>query len=343
METVAGIISDAPSSVHLMHEQSLMDLADRQSLMRLTNPPNLTIDPEAMGGARHEGPSSARPEIPGYRFVRLLGQGGMGVVFEAIQESLERPVAIKVISQSYSNEESRRRFLTEARALAAVPHPNIVAVYDFGEREGAPYLVMEYCPGGSLSQRLGGTPMSSQPAASLMGQIALGVQAAHTAGILHRDLKPGNILFTADGTPKITDFGLARLGERSAGATMIGAVMGTPSYMSPEQAQGLSDLGPTTDVYSLGATLYECLTGRPPFRSESVMDTLMKVMSEDPVSPRQLVPNVPRDLEAICLRCLQKDPTKRYASAEELAADLERVATGEPIATRSRRRWWPFG
>jgi serine/threonine protein kinase len=339
-EMASGIISDPPSSVHLMREQSLMELAGRESLVPLTGDPGHTFDPAATGGVSPAMSPSARIDIPGYRFVKELGRGGMGVVFEAIQESLERPVAIKIISHSYASEESRRRFLTEARALAAVPHPNIVAVYDFGDRDGAPYLVMEYCPGGSLSQRLGGTPMNPRTATALMSQIATGVAAAHAAGILHRDLKPGNILFSADGTPKITDFGLARLTERTTHDTLAGAVMGTPSYMSPEQAQGHADLGPTTDVYSLGATLYECLTGRPPFRSESVIDTLMKVMSEDPVPPRQLVPNVSRDLEAICLRCLQKDPARRYAGAEELAADLERF-DAEP--TRAKRRWWPFG
>ena len=238
--------------------------------------------------------------------------------------------------------------MTEGRVLGAIQHPNVVAVYEFGEASGIPYLAMEFCPGGSLDARLRNAPLPAHEAAALVEQLARGVAAAHAVGVLHRDLKPANVLFAADGTPKLTDFGLARRDDGEPGATIMGMVLGTPSFMAPEQARGeTKEIGVAVDVYGLGAILYCCLTGRPPFRSESTTDTLMKVLHEEPVPPRRLVPSVPRDLEAVCLNCLRKEPTQRYPQAAELAAALRQCLGNEAAPNRARRRsgwrWWPFG
>jgi serine/threonine-protein kinase len=197
-------------------------------------------------------------------------------------------------------------------------HPNIVQVHEVGEQDGMPFFSLEYLEGGSLANRLEGTPWPARKAAELVETLARAMQAAHDKGIIHRDLKPANILLTADGTPKITDFGLAKRLD-SAGQTQTGAIMGTPSYMAPEQAGGKGkEVGPAADVYALGAILYELLTGRPPFKAETPLDTVLQVVSEEPVAPTQLNAKVPRDLETICLKCLHKEPTKRYASAPSL-------------------------
>jgi tetratricopeptide (TPR) repeat protein len=227
------------------------------------------------------------------------------------------------------------RFRTEAEAIARLQHPHVVQIYEVGEHDGLPYLALEFVVGGSLSQRLDGTPLPARQAASLVETLAHTVHAAHQRGLIHRDLKPANVLLTAEGTPKVSDFGLAKLLDSGAGPTATGEVLGTPSYMAPEQAESKSSaVGPATDIYALGAILYELLTGRPPFRAATALETMMQVVHEEPVPPRRLQSSTPRDLETICLKCLQKEMKKRYATAETLAEDLRRFAAGQPILAR---------
>jgi serine/threonine protein kinase len=277
----------------------------------------------------------AGPQVPGYEILGELGRGGMGVVYRARQTSLNRLVALKmVLTGGHAGQAELARFRTEAEAVAQLQHPNVVQIYEVGDHCGLPYFALEYCDGGSLEKQLAGTPLAARPAAQLVETLARAVQAAHRQGIIHRDLKPANVLLTADRTPKITDFGLAKKLE-AAGQTASGAILGTPSYMAPEQAGGKTrEVGPAADVYALGAILYELLTGRPPFKAATPLDTMLQVLSDEPVSPRRLQPKVPRDLETICLKCLAKDPPKRYGSAEDLAADLGRFLTGLPIRAR---------
>jgi serine/threonine-protein kinase len=293
-----------------------------------------------------EGP--ALPRVPGYEVDAVLGRGGMGVVFRARHIRLNRVVALKMaLAGAYAEPRERERFQREAEAVAALRHPNVVQVYDVDEVDGRPYFTMEYVEGGSLSQKLAGTPQPAGPAAALLAALAAAVRAAHATGIVHRDLKPANILLTADGTPKVTDFGLARRLDGGPGLTRTGVALGTPSYMAPEQVDGESDaVGPATDVYALGAILYELLTGRPPFRAETSAETLRQVRFEDPVPPSRLNATVPRDLETICLHCLHKEPARRYPSAAALADDLERFQGGRPIQARPLglgARLWRWG
>jgi tRNA A-37 threonylcarbamoyl transferase component Bud32/DNA-directed RNA polymerase subunit RPC12/RpoP len=277
--------------------------------------------------------SEARPSggVLGYEILGELGRGGMGVVYKARHTKLGRLVALKMILVAeHAGPEERARFQTEAEAVARLQHPNIVQIHEVGEQDGRPFFSLEFCAGGSLEKKLGGVPLPPQEAARLARTLALAIHAAHEAGVVHRDLKPANVLLTKNGTPKITDFGLAKkLGE--AGQTATGAVMGTPSYMAPEQAGGKSkEIGLHTDVYALGALLYELLTGRPPFRAATSLDTILQVVSDEPVPPRILQKKTPRDLETICLKCLQKEPRQRYASARALAEDLGRFLAGDP-------------
>jgi serine/threonine-protein kinase len=271
----------------------------------------------------------------------LLGHGGMGVVYKAWHLRLQRPVALKMLlAGAYAQPTERERFLREAEAVAALHHPNIVPVYDAGEADGRPYFTMELVEGGSLAEQIRGVPQPARQAAALVATLAEAVHAAHQSGIVHRDLKPGNILLTRDGTPKVTDFGLARRLEGNGGLTLSGAPLGTPSYMAPEQARGdKKAIGPATDVYALGAILYELLTGRPPFRAATSAATLHQVVTEEPIPPARLNPQVPRDLATICLKGLHKEPGRRYASARELADDLRRFLNDEPIRARSPGRW----
>jgi serine/threonine-protein kinase len=269
----------------------------------------------------------------------------MGVVYLAKQSALNRDVALKmVLAGGHASIAERIRFLAEAEAVAAVQHPGIVQVFDFGTHAGQPFFALEYLPGGSLADSLQKALPEPKAAAALIEKLARAVHAAHEKGIIHRDLKPSNILLAADGSPKVTDFGLARKADSGSGLTQTGAILGTPSYMSPEQASGNHDrTGPTTDVYALGAILYECLTGRPPFRAATAIDTVMQVVKEDPVPPGRLVPKLPGDVETICLKCLEKDPAKRYSSAKELADDVGRFLNGESIVARpisSVERGW---
>jgi serine/threonine protein kinase len=275
------------------------------------------------------------PTLPGYEILRELGRGGMGVVYLARHLRLHRVVALKMIlAGAHAGLEQLERFRTEAEAIARLQHPHIVQIHEVGEQAGLPFLSLEFCPDGSLEKKLQGTPLVPKEAAALVEKLAHAMHAAHGKGVIHRDLKPANVLLAEDGAPKITDFGLAKkLGE--AGQTASGAVLGTPSYMAPEQAGSKSkELGPACDVYALGAILYECLTGRPPFKAATPLDTILQVLSDEPVPVTQLNRQVPRDLETICLKCLQKEPAKRYATAADLAADLGRWQRGEPIVAR---------
>jgi tetratricopeptide (TPR) repeat protein/tRNA A-37 threonylcarbamoyl transferase component Bud32 len=276
------------------------------------------------------------PIISGYEVETVLGRGGMGVVFKARHLQLNRTVAVKMmLAGTHACPEELSRFRREAEAVAALRHPNIVQIHDAGEVTGRPYFTMEYVEGGSLAQELAGTPQPAGRATALVATIAEAIHVAHQSGIIHRDLKPANILLTTDGTPKVTDFGLARRLEDGIALTLSGAAVGTPSYMAPEQAQGQRDaIGPGADIYALGAVLYELLTGRPPFRAETAAATVQQVLADDPVPPSRLNSQVPRDLETICLKCLQKEPQRRYGIAAELVEDLRRFERGEPIAAR---------
>jgi WD40 repeat protein len=283
-------------------------------------------------GANPGNPSA----IAGYEILGILGRGGVGVVYHARQLALKREVALKMIRTGEdAGPDERARFRTEAEAVARLQHPNIVQVHEIGEHQGRPFLCLEFVGGGSLAARLGGQPLPPQQAAVLTQTLARALAAAHRAGVVHRDLKPANVLLTEDGRPKVADFGLAKLQDQDRGQTRTGAVLGTPSYMAPEQAAGrVHDVGPRTDVYALGAILYELLTGRPPFRAATTLDTLEQVRSQEPVPPRRFQPQVPRDLDTVCLKCLEKDPGRRYGSAEALAEDLDRFRAGTPVQAR---------
>ncbi len=279
--------------------------------------------------------------VPGYEILEELGRGGMGVVFRARQIELDRIVALKTIRPDCSaSEDERRRFRIEAEAAAALDHPNIVPIFEVGEHRGWHFYSMKLVEGGCLARRLAEGLLAPSAAAGLVAQAARAVAAAHRQGILHRDLKPANILIDADGRLHLTDFGLAKRIESDSGLTRSGAVVGTPSYMSPEQASGRTRaLTTATDVYSLGAILYQTLTGRPPFRGDSVMDTLDQVRRCEPARPRTFRPGLDRDLETICLKCLEKDPARRYRSADALGDDLDRWLRNEPIAARPTTIW----
>jgi eukaryotic-like serine/threonine-protein kinase len=269
----------------------------------------------------------------GYEILEELGRGGMGVVWKARQRLANRIVALKMIlAGSYADSVDVARFRTEMETIARLSHPGIIRIFEVGEHQGRAFFSQEYCPGGSLDRRLAGTPMEPRDAVNHVRQLAAAIQVAHAAEIVHRDLKPANVLIDADGLLKIADFGLAKRLDVS-GNTASGAIVGTPSYMSPEQARG-EKVGTAADIYSLGAIFYECLTGRPPFRAASAVDTLLQIVDNDPIPPRQLIPNLPRDLEIICLKCLHKTPTQRYATARDLEQDLTRWLGGESIAAR---------
>jgi WD40 repeat protein/tRNA A-37 threonylcarbamoyl transferase component Bud32 len=276
------------------------------------------------------------PNVSDYEILGKLGQGGMGIVYKAYHHRLRRVVALKMILEHAADDEQRRaRFRTEAEAVARLQHPHIVQIFDIGEHGNIPYVTLEYAEGGSLDKKLHSTPLPPADAARLVEILARAVHAAHQRGIIHRDLKPANVLLTADGTPKIADFGLAKKLDASVAQTQSGHIVGTPSYMAPEQAAGkISAIGPATDVYALGAILYELLTGRPPFKAATAIDTVLQVLQDEPVSPRKLQPRTPRDLEAICLKCLEKKAGRRYASAAALADDLERWAASKPVRAR---------
>ncbi|WP_197446453.1 serine/threonine-protein kinase [Tautonia plasticadhaerens] len=285
-----------------------------------------------------DSPSSRRPAplIAGYEIEGELGRGAMGVVYRARQVRLNRPCALKVIlAGAHADPATAVRFLGEAEAVAKLQHSNIVQIHHIGEADGLPFLELEYLPGGSLDRRLDGTPWPARRATTLVEALARGVAEAHRLGVVHRDLKPSNILIAAAGTPKVADFGLAKCLGVVSGLTATESILGSPSYMAPEQAEGKAkQAGPLADVYALGAILYELLTGRPPFRGSTVLETLEQVKSAEPVAPSRLVPGVPLDAETMALRCLQKEPAKRYGSAAALAEDLRRFLANEPILAR---------
>jgi WD40 repeat protein len=296
--------------------------------------------------ARARGSSGGLPQVPGYEVMAEIGRGGMGVVYRAVQVGLGRTVALKMLlSGAHAGADELARFRAEGEAVARLRHPGVVQVFDCGTSGGLPYFAMELVEMGSLASLLRGVPHSAEEASAFVEALAHAVAAAHRTGIIHRDLKPANILLAREGghegkpglaglAPKITDFGLARWAERGEGLTRTGALAGTPAYMSPEQAAGKGEVGPAVDVWALGAVLYEILTGRPPFQGATTMDTLDRVRHADPVPPGRLATRLPRDLEVICLKCLEKEPGRRYPSAAALANDLGRYRRGEPIQAR---------
>lgn len=294
--------------------------------------------PRCLGALAFEsgGPleSDTPPAVGDYEFERELGRGGMGIVYEARQRSLNRRVAVKLLpGGGLTRSESLRRFRAEAEAVARLRHPHIVTVYEVGELEGQPFLAMELIAGPSLAELAHPQPLQPRQAARYLRLVAGAIAHAHAAGVLHRDLKPSNILLDADDQPRVTDFGLAKLLDSAADLTRTGEVLGSPNYLPPEQIAG-GTAGVAGDVYSLGAILYHLLTARPPFAADSVAATLQQVVQREPAPPRLLNAAVPRDLETICLKCLQKEPGRRYAGATDLAADLARYEAGEPIEAR---------
>jgi serine/threonine protein kinase len=315
-------------------------------------PPAGPLTPAAAGdGTLSDGAPALPRDFGDFVLIEELGRGGMGVVYRARQKSLDRVVALKMVREAHlATDEDRARFRAEAHAAARLKHPNIVTVHEVGAAGGQEYLCMEFVGGPTLAEMVrAGGPLPPREAARLVAVIARAVEHAHAEGILHRDLKPSNILLASGGReppvesptggsrlplasePKVTDFGLAKKIDGSASFTRTGAVVGTPSYMAPEQAAGRKDLTPAADVYSLGAILYELLTGRPPFQAAHPVDTLLLVLEQEPVPPRDLNPTVDRELELICLKCLQKPVDLRYPTAGALAADLEAYAAGETV------------
>jgi serine/threonine protein kinase/tetratricopeptide (TPR) repeat protein len=308
-------------------------------------PSDATLDPsDPKVRAFHEeaqqagkGPAVATGASFGhYELIAPIAKGGMGIVYKARQRNLNRVVAIKMIlSGQFADQQDVDRFYAEAEAAAALSHPNIVAIHEIGEVQGQHFFSMDYVDGQSLAALVQESPLPPRRAAEMVRTISETMQFAHDSGIIHRDLKPGNVLLDKKQRPLITDFGLAKQVTNQSQMTMAGAVIGTPSYMPPEQAAGkLDEVGPWSDLYSLGAILYECLTGRPPFRAATPFETIRQVMESEPLSPRLVNPSVPRDLETICLKCLQKERLRRYESAQEFADELGRFLRGEPIKAR---------
>jgi tRNA A-37 threonylcarbamoyl transferase component Bud32 len=278
-----------------------------------------------------EEPEVAGP--PGYEILSELGRSGMGVVYKARHLKLNRIVALKMnLGGEDADRDDRERLLHEAQAIAVLTHPGIVRIHEVGTHEGLPYFALEFCEGGSLEGKLSAGPLPPSEAASILEQAARALHAAHTQGIVHGDLKPANLLLDQDGQVRVGGFGPARL--EGSGLTSSGVVLGTPSYMAPEQAGEQKEIGPAADIWALGAILYECLTGRPPFKGATAFETLMQVTNAEPVPPRKLNAAVPIDQETVCLRCLNKNPARRYGSALDLAEDLARFRRGEAVRAR---------
>lgn len=362
-----------PTDFSLSGRDTLRPLtrADNESSLLLNLDAHQTPENSWSAGVRGEG-ERPLPAIPGYEVQQELGRGGMGIVYLAVQSRLSRPVALKMVLDSrFASEQGKKRFLAEAEALAKLRHPNIVQVHECGQWDGHPFFSLELVDGGSLDRFLGGRPQEPRKAAAFVAQIADGMQAAHDQGIIHRDLKPANVLLASkptsnaneeperaarlratsrqltpglitrleDATPKVSDFGLAKNLAAGLGLTASGEVLGTPHYMAPEQALGQKQVSAAIDVYALGAILYEMLTGRPPFLGDDPLQVLLQVVSESPAPPRLLRPEIPADLETICLKCLAREPAERYASAAALAEDLRRFLDHRTIAARPATRW----
>ena len=298
-------------------------------------------DPMAEVGRRPAGATirPSRPigvDVPGYEILAEIGRGGMGVVYKARHIRLDRLVALKMIlAGAHASDDQIARFHIEARAVARIQHPGIVQIHEDGDLDGLPYFSLEFVPGGSLSQFINGRPQAPRVAATMVMALCRAMAEAHARGIIHRDLKPANVLLTPDHQPKITDFGLAKQMEGDSQQTRSGAIMGTPSYMAPEQAWGQTrEIGPLSDQYALGAILYEMIIGRPPFQGATPLETLELVRNQEPVPPTRLQPRTPTDLETICLKALQKDPARRFPDAGAMAEDLRRFLDGEPIVAR---------
>jgi WD40 repeat protein/tRNA A-37 threonylcarbamoyl transferase component Bud32 len=329
---------EGPAEAGRLEEPERPTIADELAPTCTGDSGTLNANGEDRGGRDVDSPSPSHPApvIPGYEIVGELGRGAMGVVYQARQVRLNRPCALKMIlAGQHASPEATSRFLAEAKAVARLRHPHIIQIHGIGEHEGRSYLELEHVEGGSLADRSRGTPWPPREAACLVETLARAIAEAHRLGIVHRDLKPANVLLAADGTPKITDFGLAKMLDTESGLTRTETVMGTPSYMAPEQALGRArEAGPAADVYALGAIFYELLAGRPPFKAATAIETLEQVKTAEPLPPSRLVPGLPRDAETIALKCLQKEPSKRYASAGELAEDLRRFLAREPIRAR---------
>lgn len=307
------------------------DPADQSSFDDLDE--TLEVDSTPGGDRRQANP--VKSNFASFEILEQIARGGMGIVFKAKQAGVDRTVALKLITAGqFANEDALQRFQIEAKSAGNLNHPNIVPIYDYGTHDGQPYLAMAYIEGGSLMDRLRDGPLPPREAAGLTVQIAEAMQHAHDRDIIHRDLKPQNILLDGDGQPRITDFGLAKHLDDGSQQTQPGEVMGTPAYMSPEQARGDTRVGPPADVYSIGATLYCLVTGRPPFQAATTLETLSQVKNRTPVSPREINPDVDVDIETICLKCLEKEPDKRYDSAGALAEDLRRYLDNRPIVAR---------
>jgi eukaryotic-like serine/threonine-protein kinase len=370
--TLAEFVARFPGHAHRLQIQ--IGLHQALQAVSLTDPDGAAL-PHPNGSVTLSGPSAATPSgasrwpvVAGYEILGELGRGGMGVVYQARHLALKRVVALKMIlAGPHADSGQLARFRHEAEAVAQLQHPNIVQIHEVGEQDGRPFFSLEFVAGGSLEQKLAATPQPARPAALLVELLARATHYAHQHGIIHRDLKPANVLLQeeeqgdaqeesngaagasfllppAAWIPKLTDFGLAKYVDSDGGQTRSGTIVGTPGYMAPEQALGKLDaVGPAADIYALGAVLYEMLTGRPPFKAETPLDTLQQVLLTEPVPPSRLRPNVPRDLQTICLKCLEKAPARRYSSAEALAEDLGRFLAGQPIrarlVTRGERLW----
>mgnify|MGYP000880642110 CR=1 FL=1 len=339
----AGEKPDRAALLH-QHPELASALNCLEALEKLASPGK---SPRHNDGASDANPSFA--ELPRdfgpYELIREIGRGGMGVVYEARQKGLDRSVALKMIlSGNLASPDLVRRFQAEARAAARLRHSNIVSIHDVGQHHGQDFFTMELIEGESLAERIGRGPLPFPETVRLLAAVARAVEHLHQQGVVHRDLKPSNILLDLESRPYVTDFGLAKVFASERDLTATGVIAGTPSYMAPEQASGRrAEITPATDVYSLGAILYELLTGVPPFRAETPLDTLMEVLAGDPAMPRQVDPHVPRGLELICLKCLAKDPQQRYSSAAALADDLDRFARGEALEVRPPsivQRFW---
>jgi WD40 repeat protein/tetratricopeptide (TPR) repeat protein/tRNA A-37 threonylcarbamoyl transferase component Bud32 len=327
--TVAELCPDQPELWGLLEEM----LRGMRQLAGVMRGPGLNRSPTEPVTLTPAPPPSA---VPGYELLGQIGRGGMAVVYKARHVQLNRVVALKMLLPHDADDAPQlKRFRAEARTVARLRHPNIVQIYEVGEHDGRPFFSLEYLEGGTLGESLKGRPQPPRGAAAVVERLARAVQYAHEQGVIHRDIKPANVLLAPDGTPKLSDFGLARETRVDQRVTQSGLVIGTPSYMAPEQAQGSSqEVGPAADVHALGVLLYEMLTGRPPFRGATLLDTLVQAMHQEAASLSRVRPGLPRDLSTICHHCLEKDPARRYPSAGALADDLRRFLDGEPIRAR---------